>query len=83
MEKGIPKSRVNKEKEKINKVTHWDLDYLPKEKVQDLYEPNPVQHHMKEELRHSSGISKNKLSLMMIAGGLFLLAVSLYIASLI
>lgn len=83
MEKGLKKIRVIKEKEKIQQVTHWDLDYLSKDEVRDLYELNPAQYQRKDEIRHSTAKSKQKLSLLMITMGLFLLAGSLYVASLI
>ena len=82
MNNGIHRIRVIKEKEKIRQVTHWDLDYLPIDEVQDLYERKTVNGRQKEKTRHASGESNQKLSLLLIMIGLFLLAASLYFASL-
>jgi hypothetical protein len=32
------KIHLIKEDEKIKQVTHWDLDYLPKDEILDLYQ---------------------------------------------
>ena len=83
MENGIQKIHVIKEKEKIQQVTHWDLDYLSMDEIRDLYDLNRIIFQRKDETRNPIGKDKQKLSLLMIAIGLFLLAGSLYVASLI
>lgn len=73
------KHRIFKEKGKIGQVTHWDMDYLSREEVNDLYvqkqEKNPWE---AQPERRSGG---KKLALMLIGMGLALLAGSLYLAS--
>jgi len=83
MENHTRKIRVIKEKEKLNQVTHWDLDYLPKDEVQELYEHKTGHADQTGAVRQTSGESKQKASLLLIAIGVLLLAVSLYVASLI
>jgi hypothetical protein len=36
--KNEKKIHLIKEDEKIRQVTHWDLDYLPKDEILDLYQ---------------------------------------------
>jgi hypothetical protein len=37
MKKVKKKIRLIKEEEKIQQVTHWDLDYLSKDEIPDLF----------------------------------------------
>lgn len=37
MKKVKKKIRLIREEEKIQQVTHWDLDYLSKDKIPDLF----------------------------------------------
>ena len=83
MKNGTPKIRLFKEKEKIYQVTHWDLDYLTKDEIRDLYNRNTGQYKQEYEKRHSTGKSNQKFSLLLITMGILLLAGSLYVASLI
>ena len=73
------KYRIYKETEKHQQVTHWDLDYLPGEKVRELYE---------QKVEPKSGncqicnrLKDRHLPLCLIAAGLFLLMGSLFVIS--
>jgi hypothetical protein len=65
-----------KEEEKIRQVTHWDLDYLPTKEILDLYQRKSSTEHVTDE-------SNTKLSLLLIASGLLLLAGTLFVMSLV
>jgi hypothetical protein len=65
-----------KEEEKIRQVTHWDLDYLPTKEILDLYQRKSSTEHVTDE-------SNRKLSLLLIASGLLLLAGTLFVMSLV
>jgi len=79
MDEKQKKHRVFKEKGKIKQVTHWDLDYLPREEIKDLYLQKREKKHREAQPEHRSG--GKKLALMLIGMGLVLLAGSLYLAS--
>lgn len=79
MEEKKKKHRVFKEKGKIKQVTHWDLDYLPREEINDLYFQKREKNHREAQPAHQS--DSTKLALMLIGVGLVLLAGSLYLAS--
>lgn len=79
MDEKQKKHRVFKEKGKIKQVTHWDLDYLPREEIDDLYLQKREENYRKAGPTYRSG--GKKLALMLIAMGLVLLAGSLYLAS--
>lgn len=83
MKNGIQKFRLFKEKEKINQVTHWDLDYLTKDEIQDLYNRKTGYYRQGDQKRHATGKGGQKFSLLLITIGILLLAGSLYVASLI
>ena len=83
MKNGLEKMRVYKEKGKIQRVTHWDLDYLPMDEILDLYKQKEEHQPPKGATGPATGKSNLKLSLLLIAAGLVLLAGSLYVASLI
>ena len=83
MKNGIQKIRLFKEKEKIHQVTHWDLDYLTKDEIKDLYNRKTGQYKQEDEKRNATGKSNQKFSLLLITMGILLLAGSLYVASLI
>ena len=83
MKKGLQKIRIIKAKEKIHQVTHWDLDYLPKDEILNLYERKTGYHQNKVEIGHETGKRHQKLSLLLITMVFFLLAGSLYVAYLI
>jgi hypothetical protein len=82
-EKRAPKIRILKEKEKIQQVTHWDLDYLPRDEILNLYEQKTEHHQHRAEKLKQTGERHQKLSLLLIATGVFLLAGALYVATLI
>jgi hypothetical protein len=46
--------RLIKEEEKRRQVTHWDLDYLPKEEILDLYQRGTVYHQQKNSTAHTN-----------------------------
>ena len=79
MDENQKKHRVFKEKGKLEQVTHWDMDYLSREEVNDLYAQNREKNPREAQPEHRSG--GKKLALMLIGMGLSLLAGSLYLAS--
>ena len=81
MKIGKQKIRLIKEEEKIRQGTHWDLDYLPKDEILDLYEREKDHPQKEHGIAHASQESDKKLSLLLIATGLLLLAVALCAAS--
>ncbi len=83
MNNGIQKIRLFKEKEKLNQVTHWDLDSLTRDQIRDLYIRKPGYFRQVDDKRHATGKSSQKFSLLLITIGILLLAGSLYVASLI
>jgi len=83
MKNGIQKIRLFKEKEKLNQVTHWDLDYLTRDEIRDLYNRKTGYYRQKDEKRDATGKGRQKFSLLLITMGILLLAGSLYVASLI
>ncbi len=82
MNNGHPKIRVYKEKEKTQRVTHWDLDYLPMDEIVALYKQNKGNPQPKDETGPATEKSNLKLSLLLIGTGLLLLVGSLCVASL-
>jgi len=76
------KFRVTKEQEKIRQVTHWDLDYLPKEKILDLYQRETGYRKQKHKTAPATDESNRTIPLLLIAIGLLLLAGALCVASL-
>ena len=83
MKKQNQKFRLIKEEEKIRQVTHWDLDYLPKDKILDLYQRGKGHYQPKKGNRHAADDSNKKLSLLLIASGLLLLAGTILLMTLI
>ena len=83
MENGTRKIRIIKEKEKLNQVTHWDLDYLSKDEVQKLYEDKAGYPQQTDRIRRTSGESNQSAGLRLIMIGVLLLVVSLCVAALI
>jgi hypothetical protein len=79
MDENQKKHRVFKEKGKNEQVTHWDMDYLSREEVNDLYAQNREKKPREAQPERRSG--GKKLALMLIGMGLSLLAGSLYLAS--
>jgi hypothetical protein len=76
------KIHLIKEDEKIKQVTHWDLDYLPKDEILDLYRQGTGNHQQKNKTAHAADETSKRLPLLLIAIGLFLLAGARYVASL-
>jgi hypothetical protein len=72
-----------KEEEKIRQVTHWDLDYLPTKEILDLYQRESGPSQQKKSNEHVTDESNTKLSLLLIASGLLLLAGTLFVMSLV
>ena len=79
MDENQKKHRVFKEKGKMEQVTHWDLDYLSREEVNDLYVQKREKNHREAKPEHRS--DGKKLALMLIGMGLALLAGALFLAS--
>lgn len=82
MKKGKNKIRLIKEDEKIRQVTHWDLDYLPKDEILDLYRRETGHHKQKTSIGLADEKSYAKVSMLLIALGLLLLAGALCVAAL-
>ena len=82
MKNGNQKIRLFKEKEKLNQVTHWDLDYLTRDEIRDLYIRKTGYFRKVDKKRHATGKGSQKFSLLLITMGILLLAGSLYVASL-
>ena len=72
-----------KERGKVNQVTHWDLDYLSKEEVFDLYERRSDDFQRRDKKGHVNRKPNQKLALLLTTIGFLLLAGSLYLASMI
>ena len=51
------KIRLYKEKEKLQQVTHWDLDYLSKDEIRNLCEQEQGQLPQKNKKDHVTGSS--------------------------
>jgi len=79
MDEKQKKHRVFKEKGKIEQVTHWDLDYLSREEINDLYVQKREKNRREAQPERRSG--GKKLALMLIGMGLALLAGALFLAS--
>jgi len=75
--------RIIKEKEKIRQVTHWDLDFLSRKDLRDLYRRKTGDSFQIAKREHATYRSNQTLAIVLIAAGLFLLASSLYVLSLI
>ncbi len=82
MKKGKNKIRLIKEDEKIRQVTHWDLDYLPKDEILDLYRRETGHHNQKTSIELADEKSYAKVSMLLITLGLLLLAGALCVAAL-
>ena len=67
----------------MQQVTHWDMDYLPKDEILNLYERETADHGQKQETVRATRKNRQKLPLLLIVMGLILLAASLFVASLI
>ena len=75
--------RLIKEEEKIRQVTHWDMDYLPRDEILEMYKREKRHHGLRGRYKSATDKNSKALSLLMIATGLLLLAVTLYVSSLI
>lgn len=82
MKTGKKKLHLIKEEEKIRQVTHWDLDYLPKDEILNMYKRGSG-HGQKNSVGFAEDKSHERVSLLLIAMGLLLLAGALYVTSLI
>ena len=89
MKKENQKVRLLKEEEKIRQVTHWDLDYLSKDEILDLYKRETGSHNPNNGIIHTTdntnktAMSNRNVALLLIAIGLMLLTGALYVASLL
>ncbi|MFO7645739.1 MAG: hypothetical protein R6W95_15250 [Desulfosarcina sp.] len=74
------KLRVYQEKPKTRQTTHWDIDYMTTEAVEDLYfgQPPPTAEPAAPPKPKQSG---NRLALILIGAGVILLGLSLVVAS--
>jgi len=73
------KLRVYQEKPKTRQTTHWDIDYMTTEAVEDLYfgQPPPTTEPAPPKPKQSG----NRPALILIGAGLILLGLSLVVAS--
>ena len=78
------KQRVTVERDKLRQTTHWDMDYLPLETVEDLYG--------REQLRTADApspeppprtTSNRRLGVICILAGMVVLILTLALASLL
>ena len=83
MKKENQRFRLFKENEKIRQVTHWDLDYLPMDEILELYQRESGPSQQKNSNEHVTDEGNTKLSLVLIASGLSILAGTLFIMSLV
>lgn len=81
MKKVKKKIRLIKEEEKTQQVTHWDLDYLSKDEIPDLFKREKG-HLEKNRIGRATGESIKIASILLIAIGLLLMAGVLYVTSL-
>ena len=71
------KKRVALEETKVRQTTHWDMDYLPRDEVEALYNRDaspPPETHATRSTRTS--MSPRKLGIICIAAGFGLLALA-------
>jgi hypothetical protein len=81
MGKDVHKIRVYKEKEKIQQVTHWDLDYLSNDEILELYETKNERAHKLANIDMMETKSHINLALLLISIGVILLFGSLFMLS--
>lgn len=82
MKKGNINIRLFKEEEKNRQVTHWDQDYLPKDKILDLYSQRETGNfNQKNGSGHAIDKGNQWISLLLIAIGLVILSGAFYVIS--
>jgi hypothetical protein len=81
MEKKGRKARVFKEREKLQQVTHWDLDYLSKDDLYRLSEWKFDPYRQSQQNGLDTRQNNRSLPLLLISIGTILLLGSLFIAS--
>jgi len=74
------KFRLVKEEEKLQQVTHWDLDYLPRDEILDLYQRRTGYRQPINKTARAIDESNKTLPLLLIAAGMLLLAGALCVA---
>jgi len=75
------KKRVTLEETKLRQTTHWDLDYLPRDEVEALYDRDtaqPLETRAVRSVRKS--MTPRQVGLICIAAGLGLLALAVVAA---
>ena len=79
----VKKKRVSLERDKFRQTTHWDLDYLPSQEVEDLYAAKihrPIDESRQE--RSPKTMTNRQLGLLCMAAGLGLLGLAFAVARL-
>ena len=79
----VGKKRVNLERDKVRRTTHWDLDYLPSQEVEDLYAAEihpPIDEPRREPSPKT--MTNRQLGLLCMAAGLGLLGLAFAVARL-
>jgi len=79
----IPKKtrHIYSETGKTRQVTHWDMDYLPKDEIEALYDP--ISPPPPPQRRRASRQSTTNVGLMLIVSGTLLLLFSVGLGSLL
>jgi len=71
------KKRLYTEREKVRHTTHWDLDYLPIEEVENYYFQNPTNKRDPRAAFPKKTMDQRRLGLILIGIGAGLFAVAL------
>lgn len=74
------KFRLVKEEEKLRQVTHWDLDYLPRDEILDLYQRRTGYRQPTNKNGRAIEDSNKTLPLLLIAAGILVLTAALCVA---
>jgi hypothetical protein len=72
--------RLIKEKEKLQQVTHWDMDYLPRDEILELYQRRTGYRQQTDKTARAIDESHQTLPWLLIAAGVLLLAGTLCVA---
>ena len=75
----IKPKHVFTESGKIHQITHWDMDYLPKEEIEALYRPaiKPMPRNVSDPVRRP----RTRLALILMGSGVLLLLLSIGLAA--
>lgn len=71
------KQRLHTEREKVRHTTHWDLDYLPLEEVENYYFLPPAKKRVPRDTSNRKQMDQRRLGLVLIGIGVGLFAAAL------